>query len=166
MRTLIRICVVLFCSLHVVCIGTSLSIYGEPCQQREKHWDEIAQEHFQQYVKRHVYEDRDIQTLQQTSMATVLSWNLEQQAKYGDYVTRKMARECESVFTAFAEDGLKMLRKAVKKGDSFHNQGAVCNAAFIIQTLPDGALKNKFLTVHKKLTAISLASSEQVKFEL
>lgn len=101
-------------------------------------------------------------------MATVLSWNREQQAKYGDYVTKKMASECESNFIAFAENGLKMMRKTIKKGDSFHNQGAVCNMAFIIQALPEGALRNKFLSAHKKLTAISQASleAEEVKFEL
>ncbi len=163
MQPLIRICCALL-SLGGVWAGHCRTVSGKLALDTGKDWNDIVQEHFATYKRLANFEDLTV--LRQSSMTTVLDWPLAQQAKHGDYVAKRMANECEHSFIAFAELAAKELQALIDNEDSFHNNGSVCNVAFLIQTLPEGKLRSELISLRYKLTDLTRQNLGQMKFDL
>lgn len=164
MHILIRICCVVLISFSHAWAQRCHTISGKLALETGKSWDDLVQDHFSRYKRLGSFVD--MLTLKQSCMHTVLEWPLAQQANHADYVAKRMANECESAFIGFAEDAAKQLRTHIANGDSFHNSGAACNVAFLVQTLPEGRLRSELLDLHSKLTDMTKQNLGQVKFEL
>lgn len=154
MQILIILCVVF--SVNYV-RSLELSVDGSPCTPNDNPANEIADDYYHSYKIAGDY--RDMRGLIGMDVPTVLGWSLNRQASHGDFVTRSMSAECASTYIEFAETALKSLRKSIKEQNSWHNEGAVCNVAYMIVTLPDGNLRNKLYKAMTHMNTITRADS-------
>lgn len=163
MQTLIIFYIVSILSI-VASLPSHLNVHGKECEPSSKTSAELADQYYDRYKKAGNYQDMAV--LMDTDMQTVLGWSLRRQASNADAVTQSMSEECLPAYVELAEGALRSLRKSTKEENSWHNQGAVCNVAYLIETLPAGNLRDKLYRAMNQVTEITLKGMDGLKPDL